>query len=72
MSDSTVWGIQVLLVVIGHVIGIKVAAKAGTRLFGSSGRALWAQTPLLLAMMIFSFTSLWIMHLDMNMRTSLM
>ena len=72
LGDQTVWATQVLLVLTGHVIGIKVAARAGDRLFGRGGRALWAQTPLLFAMILFSFGSLWIMHLDMNMRTSLM
>lgn len=72
LSDRTVWIAQVVLVVTGHVIGIKVAARAGTRLFGTGRRALWAQTPLLVAMILFSFASLWIMHLDMNMRSSLM
>jgi hypothetical protein len=71
-SDHTVWAIQVVLVVIGHVLGIKIAARAGSRLFGGSARSLWAQTPLLIAMVLFSFSSLWIMHLDMNMRSSMM
>ena len=55
LGDHTVWGLQVLLVVIGHIIGIKVAAARRDRLFGQSRRALWAQAPLLVAMIVFRF-----------------
>jgi hypothetical protein len=72
LGDTTVWIIQVLLVLIGHIIGIKIAAKAGEQMFGTGGKSFAAQLPLLIAMVLFSFISLWIMHLDMNMRTSMM
>jgi len=72
IGDKTVWTLQVLLVITGHLIGIKIAANAGEKMFGSGGRSFFAQLPLLMAMIIFSFVSLWIMHLDMNMRSSMM
>ncbi len=72
LSDNTVWTMQVILVITGHILGIKIAAKAGEKMFGTGKRALLAQVPLLTAMIIFSFISLSIMHLDMNMRSSMM
>ncbi len=72
LGDTSVWIIQVLLVVTGHIIGIKIAANAGEQMFGTGGKSFAAQLPLLIAMVLFSFISLWIMHLDMNMRTSMM
>lgn len=72
LSDNTVWAMQVILVITGHILGIKIAARAGEKMFGTGRRALLAQVPLLTAMIVFSFTSLSIMHLDMNMRSSMM
>ncbi len=72
LGDTTVWILQIMLVVTGHIIGIKIAAKAGEKMFGVGKKSFIAQIPLLVAMVLFSFVSLWIMHLDMNMRTSLM
>ncbi len=72
MGDQSVWLLQVATVVFGHVLGIRIAARAGEKMFGHGKKALIAQIPLLLAMVIFSFVSMWIMHLDMNMRSSMM
>lgn len=72
LSDNGVWVLQIIMVLIGHIIGIKIAARAGESMFGRGKKSLLAQLPLLAAMVIFSFVSLWIMHLDMNMRSSMM
>jgi hypothetical protein len=72
LDGNKVWMLQVILVLIGHIFGIKIAARAGEKMFGRSRRSFLAQVPLLTAMILFSFVSLWIMHLDMNMRSSMM
>lgn len=72
MGDQTVWLLQVATVVFGHVLGIRIAARAGEKMFGKGRKAFVAQAPLLVAMVLFSFVSMWIMHLDMNMRSSMM
>ncbi len=51
---------------------LRADIRAGEKMFGTGKRALLAQVPLLTAMIIISFISLSIMHLDMNMRPSMM
>jgi hypothetical protein len=72
LGKDVIWVTQVLLVIIGHVFGIIISQKTARKLFGTGRLATVVQVPLLTAMIIFSFVSLWIMHLDMNMRGSLM
>ncbi len=72
LGAMTVWILQVILVVIGHIYGIIISQRTAEKLFGKDRVATWVQLPLLLAMILFSFISLWIMHLDMNMRGTLM
>jgi len=72
LSTQTVWILQVILVIIGHVFGILVAHRTAQRLFGDKLTSYIVEIPLLIAMILFSFVSLWIMHLDMNMRGTLM
>ena len=68
----TVWILQVILVVIGHIYGIIISQRTAEKLFGKDKVSTWVQLPLLIAMILFSYVSLWIMHLDMNMRGTLM
>jgi hypothetical protein len=72
LGKDVIWTTQVLLVIIGHVFGIIISQKTSRKLFGEGRLATVVQIPLLAAMIIFSFLSLWIMHLDMNMRGTLM
>jgi hypothetical protein len=72
LGENAVWVLQVITVIFGHILGIRIAARAGERMFGKGRRSLVAQIPLLVAMVLFSFVSMWIMHLDMNMRSSMM
>jgi hypothetical protein len=72
LGKDIIWILQVILVVIGHVYGIIIAQKVSMRLFGKGRIATVVQLPLLAAMILFSFISLWLMHLDMNMRGTLM
>ncbi|MCP4376582.1 MAG: hypothetical protein GY794_10475 [bacterium] len=72
LGKDIIWTTQVLLVIIGHVFGIIISQKTSRKLFGEGRLATVVQVPLLAAMIIFSFMSLWIMHLDMNMRGTLM
>ncbi|HEY8801878.1 MAG TPA: hypothetical protein VIN00_02275, partial [Candidatus Dormibacteraeota bacterium] len=58
---STVWYAQVVLIVIGHVIAVYLAhLRAGER-FRTAQRALLSQYPMLLLMVIYTMTSLWIL-----------
>jgi hypothetical protein len=58
---STVWYAQVVLIVLGHVIAVYLAhLRAGER-FRTAQRALLSQYPMLLLMVLYTMTSLWIL-----------
>ena len=58
---STVWYAQIVLIVLGHVIAVYLAhLRAGER-FRNAQRALLSQYPMLLLMVMYTMTSLWIL-----------
>ena len=58
---STVWYAQIVLIVVGHVIAVYLAhLRAGER-FRNAQRALLSQYPMLLLMVLYTMTSLWIL-----------
>lgn len=72
LSSQTIWFLQVGLVLTGHIFGIIIAHHVSKRLYSDDRKAMRSLVPMLIGMIFFSFVSLWIMHLDMNMRSSLM
>jgi len=72
VSLQTLWGIQILLVLIGHVYSLWAARGAATALFQNRRMALRSQFPMLAAVIMFSVMSLWLLKQPMQMRTSLM
>ena len=58
---ATVWYMQIVLIVVGHVIAVYLAhLRAGER-FRSAQRALLSQYPMLALMVLYTMTSLWIL-----------
>mgnify|MGYP001455963770 CR=1 FL=1 len=58
---ATVWYVQVVLIVLGHVIAVYLAhLRAGER-FRSARNVLLSQYPMLLLMVLYTMTSLWIL-----------
>jgi len=58
---STVWYAQIVLIVLGHVIAVYLShLRAGER-FRTAQRALLSQYPMLLLMVLYTMTSLWIL-----------
>lgn len=58
---STIWYAQVVLIVVGHVIAVYLShLRAGER-FRTAQRALLSQYPMLLLMVMYTMTSLWIL-----------
>jgi hypothetical protein len=58
---STVWFAQIVLIVIGHVIAVYLShLKAGEK-FRTAQRALLSQYPMLVLMVMYTMTSLWIL-----------
>jgi hypothetical protein len=58
---ATVWYVQVLLIVLGHVIAVYLAhLRAGER-FKTAQQVLFSQYPMLILMVLYTMTSLWIL-----------
>ena len=58
---ATVWYAQIVLIVLGHVIAVFLShLRAGER-FRTAQRALLSQYPMLLLMVMYTMTSLWIL-----------
>jgi hypothetical protein len=58
---STVWYMQIILIVLGHVTAVYLAhLRAGER-FRTAQRALLSQYPMLVLMVLYTMTSLWIL-----------
>ncbi len=68
----TLWLIQVVLVMVGHLYSLWVARKTAGALFSDRRSALKSQLPMLAAMILFSLLSLWLLKQPMEMRTSAM
>lgn len=58
---STVWHVQVVTIVIGHIISVYIAHVEALRLFGDHRRATLSQLPMLALMMAFTTAGLWIL-----------
>lgn len=71
INIKTLWFVQVALVVVGHVYSLWVAQGVALRMF-PKGRTLRSQLPMLIAMILFSLLSLWLLKQPMEMRSSAM
>ena len=61
VGASFVWYSQVALIVVGHVIAVYLAHMISLRLLRDPGRALRSQIPMLILMVLYTITSLWIL-----------
>ena len=66
LSMTAVWYLQIAFILLGHMVGIFVCGKIAGRLFQKPVRA---QIPMLLAMIVFSVYSLYLIAQPMVMRT---
>jgi hypothetical protein len=71
LSVEAVWGTQVVLILVGHVYGIRIAHKAARRLYPDPRTAALSQLPLIAVMMLFSLQSLWLLSQPMVMRSAM-
>lgn len=58
---ATVWYAQIVLIVVGHVIAVLLSHLRAGAVFQSAQNALLSQYPMLLLMVMYTFTSLWIL-----------
>jgi len=68
LGQQVTWGLQVSLVLVGHLFGLVVAHRISRRIFSDPGQATRSLIPMLGMMILLSIGGLWLMHLDMNMR----
>jgi hypothetical protein len=61
IGAETVWYSQVALIVAGHVVAVYLAHVTALRLFENYRRALWSQVPMLVLMVLYTVSSLWIL-----------
>jgi hypothetical protein len=61
ISPKVVWYSQVVLVIVGHIVGVYLAHIIGLRLFAKTGRVIKSQLPMLALMVAFTLFSLWIL-----------
>ncbi len=72
VSVTTLWVLQVLLVLVGHVYSLWIARDVAGRLHPGAAAARASQLPLLVSMIAFSVMSLWLLKQPMAMRMSWM
>jgi hypothetical protein len=60
-NPETVWLLQVILIVLGHVIAVYLAHFRASQWFRKSYRILMSQYPMLALMVLYTMTSLWIL-----------
>jgi hypothetical protein len=58
---STVWYAQIVLIVLGHVVAVLLSHLRASAVFRTAQAALFSQYPMLLLMVLYTFTSLWIL-----------
>ena len=58
---STVWYAQIVLIVVGHIVAVILSHMRANSVFKGAQRALLSQYPMLLLMVVYTFTSLWIL-----------
>jgi hypothetical protein len=61
IGADTVWYSQIALIVAGHVVAVYLAHVTALRLFENYRRALWSQVPMLVLMVLYTVSSLWIL-----------
>jgi hypothetical protein len=72
LAESTLWHLQVGLIIVGHIAGILVAHRASRALYDDTRAATRSLVPMLLMMVLISIGGLALMALDMNMRVGRM
>jgi len=61
LTPHTIWYVQVVALVAGHVAGLAVAHDRAVGLFRTPRMALWTQYPMLVLMVLFTVGGLWVL-----------
>jgi len=65
------WAAQVTLILVGHVYAIVIAHRTAHGLYPDPRAVTVSQLPMIVAMLLFSFQSLWLLSQPMLMRTAM-
>ncbi len=60
-TASIVWYAQIVLIVVGHIVAVLLSHLRAGAVFQTAQNALFSQYPMLLLMVLYTFTSLWIL-----------
>jgi hypothetical protein len=66
LQMSTIWHIQVGVLILGHVIGVYLAHEIALRTFPGRRRAIVSQVPILALMLIYTTLGLWVLSLPLG------
>lgn len=61
LTPHTIWYVQVVALIAGHVAGLAVAHDRAVGLFRTPRMALWTQYPMLVLMVLFTVGGLWVL-----------
>ena len=64
LQASIVWYTQVFMIIIGHVLAVIIAHVVAVQILGDRRRAMLSQFPILVLMVIYTISSLWIIAQD--------
>lgn len=61
VGASSVWNLQVAFILIGHIVGVYIAHIEALNIFPTHKKAILSQFPMLVLMVIYTITGLWIL-----------
>ncbi len=61
LTPHTIWYVQVIALVTGHIVGLAVAHDRAVGMFRTPRMALWSQYPVLVLMVLFTVGGLWVL-----------
>jgi hypothetical protein len=71
LSLTTIWYLQIALIVTGHVFGVVLADRYAKRLFSGSVAVFRSLIPLIIVMILYSSFSIWLVMQPMEMRSGM-
>ena len=67
----SIWVIQMILIVVGHIYGVLIADRLSVKLFVHQKHRILSLIPLLLLMVIYSSVSIWLIAQPMQMKSGM-
>lgn len=71
LTLPTIWWLQIVCIVVGHVYGVLIADRVAKRLFSNRSDAARSLVPLLITMVLYSCFSVWLIAQPMEMRSGM-